>query len=479
MSLRIRLALATTAFVLVGLVVAGGATYGMLQSFLLQRIDQQLLVARRPILLALNFANRLPPPTGRTVNLVPGGTVGEIIGSRGTVLAGPVSLSSGRPGLLPALPTGLGSTRGQRVITADGAGGSPVRFRVLAQPVYPQGVLVVAIPLTEVTQILQRLLLTEIVVTLAVVLGLGGLSWWAVRRELRPLERIGETAAAIAVGDLSQRVEQQNPTTEVGRLGVALNAMLTQIERAFEERRASENRMRRFLADASHELRTPLTSIRGYAELFRRGARARPTDLATSMRRIEQEAERMGVVVDDLLLLARLGEGRPLEQEPVDLVAVAIDAAADAQVLAPGRSVTVDAPPSLVVTGDEARLRQVVANLLANALVHTPDGTAVAVRVGEEGDATAILEVADLGPGVPAKALPHLFEPFYRADPARTRAGGGTGLGLSIVAAIVEAHGGAVAVASTPGEGARFRVRLPRVPAAPPVAGAADPRPPR
>ncbi len=469
MSLRTRLALAITAFVLGGLVVAGGVTYGLLQSFLVQRVDQQLLSARRPALLALSLGSHPPPGPAGATSRFPGGTVAEIVSPGGTVLAGPVALPSGRPSVLPALPRGLGSPRGQRVFTTGGARGSSTQFRVLTQAVLPTGTLVVAIPLSAVTETLHQLLLIEIAVALAVVLGLGGLSWWTVRRELRPLEQIGETAAAIAGGDLSQRIGQQNPKTEIGRLGVALNAMLAQIEQAFEERKASETRLRRFLADASHELRTPLTSIRGYAELFRRGARARPDDLVTSMRRIEQEAERMGVLVDDLLLLARLGEGRPLAQDPVDLAVVAADAVADAGAVDRGRRITLRTPPSLVVTGDEVRLRQVAANLLTNALTHTTTGTAVAVLVDQEDAGTAVLEVADRGPGISPESLPHLFEPFYRPDPSRARASGGAGLGLAIVAAIVEAHGGTVQVASTLGEGASFRVRLPRTPA--------DPRP--
>jgi two-component system OmpR family sensor kinase len=285
-----------------------------------------------------------------------------------------------------------------------------------------------------------------------------------VRRELRPLERIGETAGAIAAGELSRRVDTADPRTEVGRLGLSLNAMLQQIEQAFAERKASEERLRRFLADASHELRTPLTSILGYSELFRRGASGRPEDLATSMRRIEEEAARMGVLVDELLLLARLDEGRPLDHAPVDLVRIAEDAVADARAVDPTRAITLESPETETLTGDEARLREVSANLLANALAHTAPGTPVEVRVGDEGP-NAVLQVSDSGPGLSGEERAHVFEPFYRSDPSRGRGSGGAGLGLSIVAAIVEAHGGTVEVLESPGGGASFRVVIPRGPA--------------
>jgi two-component system OmpR family sensor kinase len=237
--------------------------------------------------------------------------------------------------------------------------------------------------------------------------------------------------------------------------------MLAQIEAAFEERRASESRLRRFVADASHELRTPLTSIRGYAELFRRGADTRPEDLEKSMARIEAEAARMGVLVDDLLLLARLDQGRPIEQEVVDLAAVARDAVEGARAIEPERPITVDADGPAEVIGDEGRLRQVIDNLLDNTRVHTPVTTPVEVRVRTEAD-TVILSVHDHGPGLSAEATAKVFERFYRGDPGRSRSTGGAGLGLSIAAAIVESHGGTIDVSSPEEGGASFVVRLPR-----------------
>ncbi|HVA23041.1 MAG TPA: HAMP domain-containing sensor histidine kinase, partial [Chloroflexota bacterium] len=282
---------------------------------------------------------------------------------------------------------------------------------------------------------------------------------WAVRLGLRPLDRIAETAGEIAGGDLKRRVSPAGPRTEIGRLGVALNAMLTKIEEAFAARQASEERLRRFVADASHELRTPVASIRGYAELFRRGASTRPEDLAMAMRRIEDEAGRMGHLVDDLLLLARLDEGRPLERQPVDLSQLALDAAADARVTHPDRSLQTSISDDAVVTGDELRLRQVVANLVRNALVHTPAGTCVEISTEVVGD-YALLKVIDHGRGIPPDIAGRVFERFYRADPARSRANGSSGLGLSIVAAIVTAHDGIISAGDTPGGGATFTVRL-------------------
>ncbi|HEX5949678.1 MAG TPA: ATP-binding protein, partial [Actinomycetota bacterium] len=296
------------------------------------------------------------------------------------------------------------------------------------------------------------------VVVLAV---LGALAGWLVRLGLRPLERMGETVGAIAGGDLSRRVEPADPRTEVGRLGIALNAMLERIERAFAERQASEERLRRFVADASHELRTPLTSVQGYAELFRRGAADDPEALRTAMRRIEEEGSRMGDLVDELALLARLDQGRQLEREPVDLAALARAAVDGAQAADPDRPIDLDADGPVTVLGDEGRLRQVADNLLANARVHTPADTPVRVRVRVEGD-DAVLEVEDDGPGIIPEDAERVFERFYRAESSRSREFGGAGLGLSIVAAVAAAHDGSARFEPAPSGGARFVVRIPR-----------------
>ncbi|MHB8330118.1 MAG: sensor histidine kinase, partial [Acidimicrobiales bacterium] len=291
----------------------------------------------------------------------------------------------------------------------------------------------------------------------------GALAWWIVRRGLRPLDDMAATAGAIAAGDLSRRVPDAGGRSEVGRLGVALNAMLGDIERAFAARAASEDRLRRFLADASHELRTPLTSIRGYAEIFDRGARDRPEDLATSMRHIRAEADRMSELVNDLLLLARLDRERPLQREQLDLTEVVGAAVDAARVSSPDRSIAMHAPAPVPVVGDASRLRQVADNLLANAARHTPPGTPVEVLVevrAEVDGPGALLEIRDHGPGIEAAQQAHIFEPFHRADPSRARATGGVGLGLAIVSAIARAHHGDVGVRSN-GSGATFWVRLP------------------
>jgi two-component system OmpR family sensor kinase len=337
-------------------------------------------------------------------------------------------------------------------------------YRVQIEPLPNGGSVVVAAPLDETERTVSRLVRIELFVLGAVLAALAALAWWVVKVGLRPLERMGETAHAIAEGDLARRVEPDDDRTEVGRLGHSLNAMLHQIEVAFDERTQSEDRLRRFVADVSHELRTPLTSIRGYAELFRRGAADRPEDLATSMRRIEEEAARLGVLVDDLLLLARLDQGRPLEHQPVDLARIARDAAADARAAQPDREVTVVGDGdggALVITGDDGRLRQAVQNLVGNALAHTPAGSPVEIRLAQQ-NGHALLEVADHGPGLDPGHAAHVFERFYRVDESRSRsAGGGTGLGLSIVAAVAEAHGGRAEVDPRPGQGAVFRLVLP------------------
>ena len=471
MSLRLKLLIAVIVLVFAGLAVSDVVTYTSLKRFLVQRVDQQLREARIPMAFAINERAQggpgpFPDGGGRSAQLPPG-TFGEARDGSGDIIGEPVRFTYGQAAAPdPDLPAALTTPSQQpRFFTVGAVGRSEIRYRVLVQRVRLQptneiGALIVAIPLTEFGQTLSRLVLIEVLLTVLIVLGLGFLSWWLVRRELRPLEEIGVTAGAIAAGDLSQRVPEGDPRTEVGQLSQSLNAMLAQIEKAFSERRASEDRLRRFLADASHELRTPLTSIRGYAELFRRGARTRHEDLAKSMQRIEDESARMGVMVEDLLLLARLDQDRPLELGRVDLAALAADAVEDARASDGRRKITVEAPDPVVVLGDEARLRQVAANLLANTSTHTPRGTPVTVRVRAD-DRDAVLEVADQGPGLTPEQAEKAFEPFYRSDPSRGRKTGGVGLGLAIVAAIAQAHHGRVEVGTTPGGGATFRVVIP------------------
>ena len=321
-----------------------------------------------------------------------------------------------------------------------------------------------AIPLTDVQSTLSALLQTEALISLAVVAATVVLALVIIEIGLRPLRRMGAVAKDIAAGDLTRRVEPATPRTEIGRLGLALNAMLSQIEAAFAQRTASERRLRRFIADASHELRTPLTSVRGYSEMLRRGAAASPVDADLARRRIEEESVRMSALVDDMLLIARLDQGRPLETEPVDLQVIARDAAADARVVAPQREITLEAPDKVVVSGDDTRLRQVVGNLVRNALVHTPGTTPIEISVTTL-NGTARLSIADHGSGLRTEDRERIFEPFYRADPSRSRDSGGAGLGLSIVNAVVTAHGGRVDVKETSGGGATFEVELPLAPA--------------
>ena len=469
MSLRGRLLLATVILVGVGLFVADGVTYGLLRSSLIGRVDAQLKGASE-------FAGRLSFGDG---GRGPGGDGfgggrhdhGDAPQSQVILRLDPSgSVVYTSPGMFgyaqspPVLPAGLpGSSTSvndsTRLFTTSSVDGS-IRYRVLAAASADGGTLVLAFPLGDAEAALGKLLLIESLVTAAVLAAVAGLALWIVRLGLRPLTQIEQAAAEIAAGDLSRRVEPSEGHTEVGRLGRALNVMMERIEAAFAERRATEARLRRFVADASHELRTPLTSIRGYAELFRHGADSRPEDLAKSMRRIEEEAARMGVLVEELLLLARLDQGPQLERAAVDLTRLAADAVSDARTVGNGRMIELSAAHPVVVDGDEARLRQVAANLLSNALEHTPEGTPVHVRVSSS-DGEATLEVADEGPGLSTEDAARVFDRFFRVDEARSRDDGGSGLGLSIVAAIAHAHGGRVAVETAPGAGARFIVTLP------------------
>jgi two-component system OmpR family sensor kinase len=346
-----------------------------------------------------------------------------------------------------------------RYFTVGGAHGGP-QYRVRAS-IAPddEAMLLVASSLRDVNSTLHRLLAIELVVTALVLAAIAGLGLWLVRLGLRPLDAIGETASAIAAGDLSRRVERAEERTEVGRLGLALNSMLARIESSFRAQEASERKLRRFVADASHELRTPLSAVRAYSELYDRGAAERPDDLERSMQGISRESERMSVLVEDLLLLARLDDGRPLEREPVALDEVVGEAVETAQAVDPERQIELHAEPATVL-GDRVRLRQIVDNLLANVRAHTPAGTPASVSVRRK-NGSAEIAVTDEGPGLDEEHLEHLFERFYRADASRSRASGGVGLGLAIVAAVAEAHGGTASASSRPGEGTTVAIALP------------------
>jgi two-component system OmpR family sensor kinase len=547
MSLRARLLLALVALLAVGLTLGAVGTHFALQSYLMRRLDQQVRdahpVMEQTLLHATGHGDNDGDNSGQggwgsadgddrdprfgSAFLV--GTYGALYDGGGHRLleSSPGPSGDRTPTERPVIEGWLLAAAEVRPNLATAplwtvpAEGHDDRFRMLAERFDNGDVLVVAVPYAEMDATLERVAKIEIVASSVVMAALVTLAYLLIRIGLRPLTRIEQTADEIAGGDLAKRVGDTSRRTEVGRLGLAFNAMLTQIEAAFRAREASEQRLRRFVADASHELRTPLTSIRGYAEMFHRGAAERPEDLTMVMRRIEEESTRMAGLVDDLLLLARLDQGPATEHEPVDVAAMVRDIATDARVVAPDRLIETETPPFLEITGDEGRLRQAIGNLLRNALVHTPPDTPIAVTVAttvtgaaptaattaaatnltkaikaaEIGTdlapepiatpgssmsanssgkraagpgtyltadaASVVISVIDHGAGVPEGSVAHIFERFYRADPGRSRDVGGTGLGLSIVAAVAAAHGGRVDYQPTLGGGATFRLTLP------------------
>jgi two-component system OmpR family sensor kinase len=468
--LRVKLVLALVVLCALGLVVSSLAANFLLRNYLFGRADTQLNAAADQTASSLDRGEsqlRLgPTPSTYFVRVFDVTGASSIIESLGTQQGLEPNVS--RVAASAATTTGVP----HNARSVDGS----IRWRVTTRPVVIPGIgpgsVLVALRMDDVDNTLTTLRVINLLAGLGVLIVLGLLGFAVVRSSLRPLREVETTAQAIAAGDLSRRVPEGDPATEVGRLSGALNAMLSQIEAAFGARafseaqaRASEERMRRFVADASHELRTPLTSIRGFAELYRQGAVSDPADVARVMRRVEDEAARMGLLVEDLLLLARLDQQRPLERRPVDLLGIAADVAHDARALQPARVIELITTPSSippVVEGDDARLRQVVTNLVTNALVHTPETARVAIGVAVDGP-VGVLTVADDGPGLAPDDAARIFERFYRVDSSRTRgaSNSGSGLGLSIVAALVAAHGGAVDVQSRPGEGTTFRVRLP------------------
>jgi two-component system, OmpR family, sensor kinase len=472
-SLRARLLAAVLALTACGLLVAGAITYVEQRSFQYDRVDQQLRAS------IVGVDHELDRQTGATGGYgdpddhpprgpgggpnfgIPAGTYGEKRSAGGTVLAAKPFAVTGTVTAKPALPANVpvGTP-----FTVEGQKGAGTRYRALAVRDPMNGsVTIAAIPLNTVDDTLQRLLVVEALVIAAVLLVLGLVSWLVVRVGLLPLDRMGHTAGAIAGGDLSHRVESTDPRTEVGRLGISLNAMLDRLEEAFGEREASEDRLRRFIADASHELRTPLASIRGYAELYRMGAARDPEELEKAMRRIEDEAARMGVLVEDLLTLARLDEVPDARHVELDLAAIVRDAVDDGRVTAPDREIDLEVDGPATVAGDRDQLRQVLGNLLRNAFVHTPAGTPIEVSL-RHADGEVRLEVRDHGPGLPTSDAEALFERFWRSEGGRERGRGGAGLGLAIVAAIVDAHDGDVRAGNAPGGGATFVVTLPAAP---------------
>jgi len=483
MTLRLRLVLGLVVLVTAGLAVFGFATYALYSRSQYDRLDAQLRASAPAVIPSLARKAGVPyddgehdhpggpdhgPGGGRDgrpgpPQVVPLVGYAELRGDDGTVVAGVAQSSSAA---VPRLAATISVTSGDGRFWTTGSESGPGRWRVYAGPAegLPGDTVVMAVPTTEVTAALRRLLVLE---------GSGGAlllgllaagAWLLLRRGLQPLEHMATSARSITAGNLSERVSPSEGRSEVGQLGLALNTMLGELEGAFAERDRTEQRLRQFLADASHELRTPLTSIQGFAELFRLGADregAQGVDLPVIMRRIEEESARMKTLVEELLLLARLDQARPVERVPVDLAVLAADACSDAVAAAPDRPVSLDAPEPAVILGDRHHLRQAIANLMTNALRHTPAGTPLEVSARVEAGGVTVA-VRDHGGGLDEEALAHVFDRFWQADHARV--GHGAGLGLAIVAGIAAEHGGTATAANAPDGGALFTLRLPLTP---------------
>jgi two-component system, OmpR family, sensor kinase len=478
-SLRARVMAAAAILVAVISLVTGVLGTTLLHSYLQGRADAQLrdfaAVATR--VLGRSHLPARPPGPGQAL---PAQFLVEVVSADGTVQRAETPLGAAAAPRLSAAQLRDGGTP----FTAAAAGAPGHSWRVLVQPLSGGRHAVVAFSLDNLTSTVTRLEIADALAGAVAIAVLSGAGLPLVRASLAPLSRIEATAAAIAGGDLSRRISHPSRRTEVGRLADALNVMLGRIEAAYDARaageaqaRRSEDRMRQFVADASHELRTPLTSVRGLAEFgLQQGRSASAGELLRLMSLIQNEAGRMSRLVEDLLVLARVDTGRPLDRAPVDLASIAAQAVQAARVVSPGRPVTLAAGADpVIVDADEERLRQVIDNLIGNAIQHTPAGSPVTVSVnstavtGTAVTGTAVtgtgrigeIIVADRGPGMTAEQAAHVFERFYRTDDARARARGGTGLGLSIAAALVAAHGGDITVDTQPGQGAAFRVRLP------------------
>jgi len=479
-SLRVKLMVAVLALVAFALIIIGVGSVVALRYYLLDRVDSQLELASSSIV----RGQLTPQPSNETAFVPP--TDFMIAAPQYNRIAYDIHAYE-RPDLPDVTRTiEQGNGRLGEAFTVASVN-ERRHWRVMISRLPDGATLLVAEELSAVDNAIGQLVFINLLVGLAVLVSLAAVGVWMVRMNLRPLVEIERTAAAIARGDLTQRVPELDPNTELGQLSASLNTMLTQIESAFHARAASEaravnseERMRQFVADASHELRTPLTTIRGFAELYRQGAAPDPGEVLS---RIEDEAARMGLLVEDLLLLARLDRERPLRRAPVALAGLIRDAAAAAHAVAPEREITVEVAPDaddLAVAGDEERLRQVVDNLVTNALIHTPSDVEVTLRLRAD-DSHAVIEVCDAGAGLSPEHAARVFERFYRVDKARARRAAsappigrrpahhsGAGLGLAIVAALVAAHNGTVEVDTAPGEGATFRVRLPLTPPAEP-----------
>jgi two-component system, OmpR family, sensor kinase len=494
LSLRSRLLIAVGAVALLSLVVADITVYAALRSYLYRQVDATLAMSFQPLGQASAHPHDVgngqpggPGPGGPPLNSssfcqigresAPGMFI-EVREADNEVVSGEEcsAFVPGQKSYVPELPrtiTGLSGGTSTKVpveyFTVGSANRGGPSFRVRASALSDGGILIVADPINGIESTLRQLFVLELSVTGGALVVSILLGFWLVRIGLKPLRDVVRTAEAISEGDLMHRVPNANSRTEVGHVATALNVMLERIQRSFGDLQASENRLRRFVSDASHELRTPIAAVSAYAQLFQRGAAAHPDDLGRVMDGIERETGRMGHLVEDLLLLARLDEHHAVIREPVELVGLAAEAVETARTVGPGWPITFVADEPVETSGDREALRRVVDNLLANVRSHTPSGTTTTVRVrGAGGD--AVIEVADDGPGLDAEQVGMVFERFYRADPSRSRETGGAGLGLAIVATIVRAHGGRTEAESSPGGGALFRVVLPAVAPEPSVA---------
>jgi two-component system OmpR family sensor kinase len=478
MSLRTRLVLSLAVLTALALVLAGVLVVGLMRASLVERVDRELLAIAGASTRIERLAELADTDSeaGRRLAVMR-------LDRTGTITRAFPSGFASEPDPLPELPvypTGIPASAFGVVEQRPSADGS-IDYRVLTERgVRPNAIVAIAAPMTAIQAAERELVRTMLVVGLAAMGAILVVAWIVIRRDLLPLERIAATAERIAAGDLGHRAGVPHDDTEVGRLGSAFDTMLDQIETSFDQQRRaleakdrSEAQLRRFVADASHELRTPLTAVRGYADLYRAGGLADPEAMATAMDRIGTESRRMAALVDDLLLLARLDQGRPIRRDPVDLSRIVEDAAHDLRAVDPGRPLAAAIEPALVVAGDDDQLRQVVGNLVANVRVHTGPATAVEL-VLRAIEGSVELRVVDHGPGIDPADGPRVFDRFYRADAGRSRDSGGTGLGLSIVASLVHAHGGRLWHEATPGGGATFVVSLPLTAGSQPLPGNAS-----
>ncbi|WP_330317045.1 HAMP domain-containing sensor histidine kinase [Streptomyces platensis] len=467
-SLRARLMVGVVLLAAVGMVAVNAVSLIGLRLNLVDDADATLTNARKAVQHRVHSPHT-PIDADNLTSLIPDGTYVALLDDRGRVVAQtPARGPDGQAGSRPELPAPVPDGFAEHIVTLSAEETPVLRYRALSfryghaatvrrapgSPPHRFSRVVVAKSLQPAEDAVYWLVGADSAATLAVLGGIVLLSRGVLNVGLRPLRNMAATATAIADGDIDQRIDVADRHSEVGEVGTALN-------RAFDERQRSEEQLRQFVANASHELRTPLTTIRGWAQLHLHGLAQDPALIERAMLRIEGEATRMHTMVEELLLLARLDQGRPIAHAPVDLGALADDAVTDARVVDPGRPLTVEVPGEVFACGDEDRLRQVLQNLLSNALRHTPPDTPVSVTARALPDGTAQLAVTDQGPGMPPATAERIFERFYRGDESRNPTSGGTGLGLSIVRSIAEAHGGTATVRTAPGKGSTFTITLP------------------